>query len=441
MPSPATRRFLTQEALALATRLDQVRPLALIMPMVTAARVTPAAIAGIDDYLVEGRRELRSLIQDYLNWLKSPAALRATAEDAQRRFTIVRLRFQKILTQFDIFADVMTQRSEHSYGVWLAGLDQLAEDTLNLPHPAFKAPPLITYLDRGVGAAIRRARTRLPGGGANPVAIIRVPRERMVGSGIGSSLVHEVGHQVAALLDLVRSLRFALAERRASYPENATAWRYWERCISEIVADFWSVGRIGIGATVGLIGVVSLPKPFVFRLRLDDPHPFPWIRVKLSAAIGEALFPDPQWQRLARQWEQLYPKTGLPEEKAAIVSSLEDHIPAFVDVLLEHRPERLRGRSLREALALDDRRPDRLRDLFGDWQSSPKTIRTQPPSLVCAALGQARADGRLSAGIESKLVRQVLEYWALVRPVGGTAVPAPSAPKVSSPLTTVVRAA
>ncbi len=48
------------------------------------------------------------------------------------------------------------------------------------------------------GAAIRRARTRLPGGGDNPVAIIRVPRERMVGSGIASSLVHEVGHQAAA---------------------------------------------------------------------------------------------------------------------------------------------------------------------------------------------------------------------------------------------------
>ena len=58
-----------------------------------------------------------------------------------------------------------------------------------------------------IGAAIRRARTRLPGGGENPVAIVRVPRERMVGTGIASSLVHEVGHQAAALLDLVNSLR------------------------------------------------------------------------------------------------------------------------------------------------------------------------------------------------------------------------------------------
>lgn len=39
------------------------------------------------------------------------------------------------------------------------------------------------------------------------MAIIRVLRERMVESGIASSLVREVGHQGAASLDLVSSLR------------------------------------------------------------------------------------------------------------------------------------------------------------------------------------------------------------------------------------------
>jgi hypothetical protein len=52
---------------------------------------------------------------------------------------------------------------------------------------------MVCYLDRGHGAAIRRARTRLPGGKSNPVAVIRVPRERMISHGIASSLIHEVG--------------------------------------------------------------------------------------------------------------------------------------------------------------------------------------------------------------------------------------------------------
>jgi hypothetical protein len=42
---PLARRFLFQEARALLTRLDPVRPLALTMPMVPAAAVSVAAQA------------------------------------------------------------------------------------------------------------------------------------------------------------------------------------------------------------------------------------------------------------------------------------------------------------------------------------------------------------------------------------------------------------
>ena len=91
----------------------------------------------------------------------------------------------------------------------------------------YEPPPVICYLDRGHGAAIRRARTRLPGGGENPVAIIRVPRERMVGSGIASSLVHEVGHQASALLDLVNSLRPVLIGCNSKAGGEQVAWKHF----------------------------------------------------------------------------------------------------------------------------------------------------------------------------------------------------------------------
>ena len=229
-------------------------------------------------------------MRDFLAWLRGPAASQATAAQAQRRFTFLRLRFNAVLTQFDLFNDVITQRSEHETGVWLSGLDVVAADALALPGGYYDVPPIICYLDRGAGAAIRRARTRLPGGGENPVAIIRVPRERMVGSGIASSLVHEVGHQAAALLDLVNSLRPVLQglqrgrRRRASglavcgsagSPRSSPTSGRWRGSASP--------------STLGLIGVVSLPRAFVFRLNLDDPHPVPWIRVKLSCAMGQAL--------------------------------------------------------------------------------------------------------------------------------------------------------
>ena len=90
--------------------------------------------------------------------------------------------FNVTLTQFDLFSDALAQRGDLVSGVWLSGLDALASDAMDLP-AVHEAPPALCYLDRGIGAAIRRARTRLPGGGENPVALIRVPRERMVRPG------------------------------------------------------------------------------------------------------------------------------------------------------------------------------------------------------------------------------------------------------------------
>jgi hypothetical protein len=78
------------------------------------------------------------------------------------------MRFNNITDQLDIFADVLSQRGENETGIWLAGLDVLAEDGLKAIKPFADVPPLMVYLDRGHGAAIRRARTRLPGGDENP---------------------------------------------------------------------------------------------------------------------------------------------------------------------------------------------------------------------------------------------------------------------------------
>jgi hypothetical protein len=305
------------------------------------------------------------------------------------------------------------QRTEHENGVRLAGLDVVAADALRVSGALFEPPPVICYLDRGHGAAIRRARTRLPGGGENPVAIIRVPRERMVGSGIASSLVHEVGHQAAALLDLIGSLRPLLqALQRKGGPEQM-AWTIWERCISEIIADFWAVAKVGVSATTGLIGVVSLPRAFVFRINPEDPHPFPWIRVRLSAAMGRVLYPHPQWAQLERMWDAFYPLAGLDAQRRQIIDLLLQTMPTFAALMANHRPRALRGRTLAESLEVEQRQPSRLQHLFQMWGGSADQMRHASPSLVFAVIGQASADGKISPEDESRLLTNLLTYWAL----------------------------
>ncbi len=314
---------LEQEGRALLSRLGRLQSFALQETMVPAASLSVEAQSGIEKFLVRGRKSLRQQIHRFLDWIKSRAARATSPAEAQRRFTLLRLRFNVILSHFDIFSEALSQRSEADNGVWLAGLDVVARDALEVPG-VIDPPPVICYLARGPGAAIRRARTRLPGGESNPVAIIRVPRERMIGTGIASSLVHEVGHQGAALLDLVASLRADLlrppphiaaadgfdngnvdASVAAPRAGAAWAWSVWRKWISEIVADFWSVARLGVTATSGLIGVVSLPAAFVFRIDADDPHP-------VALPAREAL-------RRARQRALSAPALGPPHADVGIV--------------------------------------------------------------------------------------------------------------------------
>ncbi len=406
-------RHLEQEARSLLTRLGRVKPFALQETMLPAAALAPAALIAIEHFLVGGRAKLRREVKEYLRWLRLGAE-GAPAAEMQRRFATLRMRFNDILSQFDLFSEVVTQRSESETGVWLSGLDVLATDALALPGTGIELPPVVCYLTRGPGGAMRRARTRLPGGGDNPVAIVQIPRERMVGAGIGSSLVHEVGHQAAALLDLVPSLRAVLhREAEAEAAEAGPAWPLWERWISEIVADLWSVGKLGVTSTLGLIGVVSLPAWAVFRISAGDPHPPPWIRVQLSCALGEALYPDPQWRSLVALWQALYPPADLDPERRALLSRLAATIPRLVQLILQHRPASLPGRSLTEVLPVVERQPSELAAYHHAWHRHPEQLREAAPSLALAAVGQARFRGELNAEDESHAVSKLLTYCAL----------------------------
>jgi hypothetical protein len=417
--------MLEQEARALLTRLGRVRPFALQESMLPAANLLPHSQVAIEEFLSAGRSHLRRLVSEFLKWVRSGDGAAAAPEEAQRRFTMLRLRFNAVLTQFDLFDNVITQRSESETGVWLSGLDVASADALQIRGHFFDPPAVICYLDRGTGAAIRRARTRLPGGGWSPVAIVKVPRERMVGSGLASSLFHEVGHQAAALLGLVESLRPELSQRESAGGENAAAWTLWGRWISEIVADFWSIARVGVASTMGLMGVVSLPRAFVFRLNPDDPHPVPWIRVKLSAALGNALYPQAVWNRLAELWESYYPLNGLAPAQVETLRKLEQTIPELAGVLLNHRPPVLGGSTVVEVLDTADLRPEALRHCLRRWRRAPEEMYRARPILVFAAIGQGRADGRISPEEESQVLGKLLTHWALTSTLEAAAGCAP----------------
>ncbi len=403
-------RLIAQEARALLDRLSRIKSFALQETMVPAAALSPEAQSAVEWHLARTVHRLKHRGSDFVRWINSEEAAAMDPAECQKRFTLLRLRFNSVLCHVDIFSEAISQRSEAETGVWLSGLDVVCRDALSLPG-YIEPPPIVCYLARGPGAAIRRARTRLPGGGQNPIAIIRVPRERMISSSLASSLIHEVGHQGAALLGLVPSLRQAIRERVPRGVDSRT-WELFGRWISEIVADFWSISKVGVTSTAGLLGVVSLPWPFVFRFNPDDPHPVPYLRVKLSAAIGDALYPHSQWRRLSQIWTSLYPTSVLTPERQQFMKDVESCFPALIDLLVNHRPKALGGAMLAESLASPERTPERLAKLHERLGKCVSRLGRLPPSLAFAVVGQARGDGVITPEQEGDMLAALLRLWA-----------------------------
>ncbi len=417
----ASQRVPLEGALSLLDRTNNLKPFAAYMTMVPAAAISARAHQVIAHFLERERSILRRRVMGFISWVKNGNGQYQSPAGIQRRYAIKKLCFVNLLTIYDMFADIYTQRSEHEFGIWIAGLDAIATDALSLA-PYLTSPPVVCYLDRGLGAAIRRARTRLPGGRRNPVAMVRIPRERMVGTGIASSLVHEVGHQAERLLGLSPVIKPLLRNKARARPaRERRAWRLWSRWTIEVLADIWAVSRLGLTASRGLMEVLSVPRPFVFRIRSNDPHPAPWIRVKAGLYIGNVLYPDPQWDQLSEKWEQLYPLRGLRRSQRLLLRNLEQVFPAVLKTIFDFRPQSLQGEAIGDIVRLKYRRPPQLRALYKQWTHSKRDMLRTRPTLVMAVLGQARIDGRMDAKQESRIVTKMLSHWALQRSVDKTA--------------------
>ncbi len=164
---------------------------------------------------------------------------------------------------------------------------------------------------------------------------------------------------------------------------------------------------------MGLIGLFSLPRAFIFRISADDPHPFAWIRVHLSCAFGDAMYPNPQWNQLRGVWNSYYPINRVPSGLRRTVRELLAVLPSFVRLVLSHRPAGLGGRSIGEVFRTADRTPERLDRLWKSSRGTEAQLGRLPPSLAFAVVGHARARGVLTPEHEDQLLGKLITCWAL----------------------------
>jgi hypothetical protein len=167
----------------------------------------------------------------------------------------------------------------------------------------------------------------------------------------------------------------------------------------------------------------------VYRVQGDDPHPTPWIRVKISAAIGDALYPDSQWADLSAIWDTYYPLANAAESRA-LLATLQSLLPEFVALMLDTRIPRVDGATVRMLFPRADRTPAQLRVLRGLVQRDVGRLALLSPTVAFGVVGQAKYDGAIDARIEATTLSRLLRYWALRATIDASMACASRSPRV-----------
>ena len=237
----------------------------------------PAAWAGLELYLsAQVRRRLLSVVTSLqLEASQAVTALNAGADLAVvRRLTLqLRQRYVQAETVLDFYGDAINTRTVPALAALLRGLDRLAGDALEstLRPLGLEAPPVLVYLDKGLGASILRAGIRLwDEANPSPAAAIKITRHNLL---YPTALLHEAGHQFAHLTgwttELARQLGAALESTSSPL---ADMWAGWA---SEVAADVYAFALGGWAPVPALANVVDGSTPMVYRRIVGDPHPYP----------------------------------------------------------------------------------------------------------------------------------------------------------------------
>ena len=281
----------------------------------------------------------------------------AAARDAEdlvrvrRGLLALRQHYVRVETMVAFFADAVATRSTARLGAALRGLDALAVDSMErvLRPLGIDVPPVLTYLDKGLGASILRSGARLWDASLSPVAAIKVTHHNLWQP---TSLVHETGHQVAHLTGWNAELAAVLDE--VLRPVAPLAARWWRDWASEVAADVYAFALLGFAPLPALATVVDGSTPAVFRMLPGDPHPFGWIRVQFNAALCRSWFGPGPWDVLARVWARRHPRERADPEAAEVAAQTLPHLGTLVDACTRVPMRAFSGRPL--AALADPRR-------------------------------------------------------------------------------------
>jgi hypothetical protein len=289
-------------------------------------------------------------------------------EIVRRHVVRFRGRFLRVETGLEFYGAAVNDRSSPKLGALLAACDILAGRALEpVLTPLGRAvPPILSYLDSGLGASVLRAGLRLwDGRTLSAAAAIKLTRHNL--NGRPTALLHEAGHQMAFMLGWNEELAAAFRAELRDDPELAEAWSGWS---SEIAGDCMGFVHAGYAAVAALHDVIAGESASVYAMRPLDPHPVAHLRVLLGVAMATRFFGEGPWTGLGRAWLVAHPVRQAPADVRPLIERSIPRLPRIVEVCLVDPMKAFGGRPLTALVDPLRVRPDALAALAHEGGAS-----------------------------------------------------------------------
>lgn len=326
-----------------------------------------SAWANLERYLdVAIRSQLRQSIlrvqrgADVLGAELRAAETLAELDRVRRLVVRFRQRFLQVETALDFYGDAVNTRTSPKTGALLRACDILASRSLEqvLGPLGRPTPPVLTYVDRGLGASILRAGLRLwDERSISVAATIKVTRHNL-GGARPSALLHEAGHQLGFSVGWNEELAATFRrEFQRDAPDVGEAWATWS---SEMAGDAFAFAHAGYAAVAALHDVIAGEEQRVWMVPLGDPHPPAALRVVANAAMAQRFYGAGPWDDLVNSWTLTHPVEHAPTEVREVYNRSTERMHRIVEILLLRPMRAFRGRPLTAFVDPLRVRPDEL---------------------------------------------------------------------------------
>jgi hypothetical protein len=265
--------------------------------------------------------------------------------------------YLRIETTIHFYTDAINTRTQKNSAEMLMGCDLLCKMCLEqFLFPLHKPiPVVITYLDKGLGAAIMKAGLRLWDGTISPAALIKITYHNLLRP---TAALHECGHQIAHILGWNKELAITFYdELNTKDTAVAKAFASWS---SEIAADAVALVTTGFAAVAALNDVVDGEEEAVFMYDENDPHPISYLRVLLNCAMCTVLFGDGPWQEMEKQWTANHPLKNAGKDAHYIILKAVPLLPTIAKIILDKKQNAFAGKSITELIDTNKITPSQL---------------------------------------------------------------------------------